>query len=702
MTATFGRYAASLWRGLAAALAVLAAGGAAIPAHAAAGPSQDAEFVEGRLIAAVDAVGDLEGIPAGLDLVLAEGWKTYWRSPGDAGLPPTVDWSGSTNVADVAWHWPAPERFTLFGIETFGYSHQVVFPLTVTPERAGDPVALRGQASVLVCSDICVPATMTLALDLPAGPAVPDGVAANLIDRFEASVPDDGVASGLSLERVGVSGPDLLVVNATAREPFVAPDLFAEAPYGFAFGPPEVDLSDGGRRALIRLPLVQAPSESATLDGAVVTATLVDGGRAAERTFTVGAAAPGGSGATLSLAAILGLAVLGGFILNLMPCVLPVLSLKLVSVAGSGGRTPAEVRWGFLASAAGIVASFLVLAAAAAAVKAAGGAVGWGIQFQQPLFLIFMIVLLTLFACNLLGLFEVTLPGGLADRAGQAGGKGLGGHFATGAFATLLATPCSAPFLGTAVGFALARGTGEIVMVFAALGIGMALPYLAVAAWPRTAARLPRPGAWMVWLKRTLSLALIATAVWLLAVLAVQVSVLGAYTVAALMVLLGLLLWGRRALDGRARFASSAVAALIAFGAFLAPAQFGDGARSVSASTTDWMAFERTEIDRLVAAGQTVFVDVTADWCITCQANKALVLNREEIADRFGDGGVVPMRADWTAPDPAIASFLAEHGRYGIPFNIVFGPSAPAGIALPELLTRGAVLSALAEADGRG
>ena len=669
----------------------------------------EGEFVDARLIASANGVGELDSIPAGLHIRLPDGWKTYWRSPGEAGLPPAVDWTGSGNTADVRFDWPAPHRFTLFGIDTFGYAEEVVFPLWVTPQQAGEAVSLSGRLDLLVCSDICIPAQFDLSLDLPAASATADARSANLIDRFAAIVPEDGAAFGLAIERLTAeAGPDeRLFVEATAREPFVAPDIFVEAGIGFSFGAPSITFEEDGRRLRAEIGLLEAPADGPALTALPVTVTLVDGARTLEWSGTTSAPSGGvaGDGGSTGLAVVLLLAVLGGLILNLMPCVLPVLSLKLLSVLGHGGGSARVVRTGFLATAAGIVASFLVLAGAATAVKLAGGAVGWGIQFQQPLFLIAMVVILTLFACNLLGFFEIALPSAVGDAALKVGqGDSLAGHFGTGAFATLLATPCSAPFLGTAVGFALSRGPFEIFAVFLALGIGLALPYLAVAAVPRLATMLPRPGPWIVVMKRILSLALIATALWLLSVLLVQSGVAAVALIGVLMVAMGLMLWRRKGMAGGARLAGSATAAVLAMAAFLAPLPFDRAQSGPSEAVVemDWTDFDRAAIDRLVADGRIVFVDVTADWCLTCQANKQLVLYRGTVAERLGADDVVPMQADWTLPDDAIASFLASYGRYGIPFYVVYGPNTPDGLVLPELLTSDIVLDAIGEAGQAG
>jgi len=424
----------------------------------------------------------------------------------------------------------------------------------------------------------------------------------------------------------------------------------------------------------------------------------------------VPAAAPGGAPAGPSTATwltVLGAALLGGLILNLMPCVLPVLSLKLLAAVGYGGAERRAIRRGFLASAAGIVVSFLLLAAGAVALKEAGVAVGWGMQFQQPMFLAAMATLVVLFAANLWGLFELPLPRAIADLGAQlpreSATKGsLTGHFLTGAFATLLATPCSAPFLGTAVGFALAGGPVEITAVFAAMGVGLALPYLVVAAVPDLARALPKPGPWMAVLRRVLAIALALTAAWLLSVLAAQAGLAAALTIAGAYVVLGLTL----AMPGGRRLAlpAGALAAAAALVVTWSAERGSPAGRPVTeqaeSGAANWSRFDPALIEALVGDGKVVLVDVTADWCLTCRVNKAAVLDRGPVAALLADGSVTGIRADWTSPDPAIADYLASFGRYGIPFNAVYGPAAPGGIALPELLTDTAVLAAIREAAG--
>ena len=677
--------------------------------------------VEMRLVSAVAGVGDLAELRLGLHFRMQPGWKIYWRSPGTAGYPPEAKWTESTNLSSVDIAWPAPERFMIFGLESLGYKDEVVLPLTIRPENPGQPLSLRAEVNYLTCKELCIPGEGVLALDIPAGPAsaTPE---AGLIDRYRAKVPVDAAILGVAVEEAVLKPePDetvLLRLAVKSKQPFVKPDLFAEGPLTVFFEQPEIVLSANGRRLVATFR--GSGAEPDEILAAPLLVTLVDGDRASEQAMPgelVDAfpALPPGYGAGrgaggISLWWILGFALLGGLILNLMPCVLPVLSLKFLSVLGHGGRENTDVRLGFLASVAGIVSSFLVLAGALAALKAAGATIGWGIQFQQPVFLAIMVVIITLFAWNLFGLFEIQLPRKINDLlALDTGPKhdhhhSLGGHFLTGAFATLLATPCSAPFLGTAVGFALSRGTGEIFLVFGALGIGMSAPYLLVAAFPGMATRLPRPGAWMVTMKRILGLLLAATGVWLITVIATETGIETAIGIAGLALSIGVVFWLRRLEGSRLGRHAGKVAVLlsaaIVAAPIFAPSDGDAGQRAVDDAI--WRPFDEAEIGRLVAEGKTVLVDVTADWCITCQVNKAAVLSRGPVARLMEDGAVVAMRADWTLPSQEIADYLAKFGRYGIPFNAVYGPDAPDGVMLPEILVTDSVLAAVEQAGGAG
>ena len=368
----------------------------------------------------------------------------------------------------------------------------------------------------------------------------------------------------------------------------------------------------------------------------------------------------------------------------------------MLSVISHGGGDAKLVRHSFMVTAAGILFSFLALAGVTILLKEAGLAVGWGVQFQQPVFLAVLILLLTFFAANMWGLFEINPPRWLADSLTGPYHPKLAGDFATGAFATILATPCSAPFLGTAVGFALASGPQNILIVFLALGFGMTLPYLAVALCPRLATALPRPGPWMISLRHLLGWALAFTALWLIWVLAAQISGRGAFVVGLCMLaILGLFALKRMRQRYYLNFGIASFA-LLAFGTVLAGTLTPKPNAVVEAG---WHLFDETEIAADVAAGKTVFVDVTADWCLTCKANKKFVLSSDDIKQRLFHSNVIPMQADWTNPDPVITAFLQKYGRYGIPFNAVFGPGTAQGVVLPELLSSDAVNKALDQAE---
>ena len=667
------------------------------------------EAVTARLVTAEDGVApDATTLSAGLHLDLRGAWKSYWRSPGEVGLPPTIDWTGSENVAGATMLWPAPTRFEAFGIENLGYADEVLMPLEIVLERPGERATLRGTVSLLVCETICVPERFELALDLGLGTGI-DRDAAMLIAEGAARVPQPGEAAGISLEGAAIAD-DALTLRLASTRTLAAPDIFPEIA-GATFGPPDIRVADGGTTLWARLPLTAKPK------GGPTALTVRDGAFAAELPLVLGDAAPAPPDGTAvpvserrSLTLMIGLALLGGLILNVMPCVLPVLSIKLASAVKLGGGDLGRVRAGFLAAAAGVMAFVLALAVGTLALRSLGVAVGWGMQFQSPAFLAALVVILTVFAGNMAGAFEIALPGrlnaGLA-RAGS-GGAGAGGgaragllpDFLTGAFAALLATPCSAPFLGTAVAFALSGSAADVLVIFTALGVGLALPYLLVALRPGMVRALPKPGPWMRWVRLALALALLATALWLALVLADTVGAVAAAPLGLAALAVAALVLAERL---PRRVPATLVALLLVLGIAvpaLAPATPATVAAARESSPFDWTAFDRTAIAPMVARGTVVFVDVTAAWCLTCKANKAATLDREPVASLLGGEGIVAMQADWTRPDEAIRLYLQANGRYGIPFNIVYGPGAPAGVPLPEILTDSAVLEAVEKARG--
>lgn len=614
------------------------------------------------LFSPVTATGTGDIVPLALRVRMEGNWKIYWRTPGDAGLPPALDWSGSENFKGHTMHWPAPHRFTIYDIDNIGYKHEAVFPLDIHVAEAGQPLSLNLKLDLLVCDDICVPETHTLHFALPGGEAAPSADA-EAYARARAALPVP-THDGARFDRVWLdydSGNRSFVVAemTVADKPSDAVDLFIEHPAATVFGKPAVKHDGKTGKLTLRAPVHSTePLDKieADLSAGDLMLTYVDGAHAVEGTLAL---APRPSDAPVQSVAKLGdkivtfdykillLALLGGLVLNLMPCVLPVLSLKILSVVSHGGKDSRGVIFkNFMASAAGILFSFWLIAGVLVALKSAGETIGWGIQFQHPGFLAFLTIVVLGFAANMWGLFEIPLPRFIARHATpkSADEPTLAGHFLTGAFATLLATPCTAPFLGTAVGFALARGAVEIFTIFTFLGLGLALPYILLAVSPRVFKYMPRPGAWMVRLRKVLALALVATALWLGSIL---VTITATPTLAK-----------------------------------------------------GWEKFEQPRIAAELDAGKTVFVDVTADWCLTCKANKRFVLERDSVAAALDAENVVKLQADWTQRDEGIAAYLQSYGKYGIPFNIVYGPGAPDGIVLPELLTESAVLDALSEAAG--
>lgn len=404
----------------------------------------------------------------------------------------------------------------------------------------------------------------------------------------------------------------------------------------------------------------------------------------------------------LHLGLMLLLALLGGLILNAMPCVLPVLSLKVFALVKEAGKGRAEVVVGALTTSLGILVSFWVLALGAVVARAAGASVGWGIQFQEPVFVTFLTVVVVLFCLNLWGLFEIPLPSRLARLTESGPRQGVPGHLATGMFATLMATPCSAPFLGTAVGFALAQEAATILAIFTAVGVGMALPYLAVAVAPGALRLLPRPGPWTETLKGVMGFLLAGAAVWLFFVLAAQISAERLALLKLGLLGMALFLWlrqGRPAVAPARRLGTLGVVASVLFtlGVPLYGGEIGREPTEVHTERIAWVPFERQRLDALVADGRLVFVDVTADWCFTCKVNERLVLETRTVADAFEAHEVVPMKADWTNRDPEIGAYLAEFGRYGIPFYVLYRPGQEPHL-FGELITRDGIVSTVRSA----
>lgn len=650
-----------------------------------------------RLITGSDTVG-AGPLRAGLEFSYAPGWHGYWRTPGDAGIAPVLDWAGSQNGEAPSVFWPAPTRLIVSGLQNSVYEGRFVLPMTIERPDPHTATMIRLAVDYAACSTICVPAHADLTLAVPVGPG---GASAETlaIAAAQARVPQSPAAAGFevlrsSLEPAGSATN--LVVEVRSTMPFASPDLFVEGAGDGLPPAPTVQLSDDGHRATLTETLAPGRPEGP------LTLTLVDGDRSAEFTRPPVTAALPPAAVERGWVFILASALLGGLILNLMPCVLPILSIKLFSLSRHAGAERRAVRLGFIATALGIVTCFLGLAAALIGVKWSGATIGWGIQFQQPWFLAGVSGLTVLFAASFFDWLAIGLPQAFVRLSGATSRVALVEAYLAGVFSTLLATPCSAPFVGTAVGFALAQGPREILAVFLCLGLGMATPFLAAAMAPGLVAWLPRPGPWMLRLRKGLGLLLLGTTVWLLVVLD-SVAGVGPATLVGvfLAALLAFRFWvtSARDLEGRSwPGLATAGLALVAVAAAFWPASGGAGARG---DGDGWQAFDQLRLDQAIAAGKTVLVDVTASWCLTCKVNEATALETAVVRARFAQPGTMRMRADWSRPNPAVAGYLQHFARFGIPLDVVYGPGRPGGEALPELLSATTVVDALDRAGGR-
>ena len=663
-----------------------------------------------RLISSIQAVGELDTIPIGLEIRLKPGWKTYWRSPGVSGLPPKVDLSKSSNLSSSVFHWPLPSRFSYYDIDVVGYSQEVIFPIDLLVERVGQPLHLKAVVEILVCDDVCIPHVMNLTLNLPSGLASPTNYT-NIINRYRAQVPGDGKNTGLTFEGASYKGSltnPTLEVKFSSFSVLESPDLLVEGPNEMLFSKPNFTFFDDRKTVLIKVKVEESYPEHSLENtyNQPLRLTFFDGNRSIEKQtvpIQISLTEEKNRYNYFKLLSIIFVALLGGLLLNLMPCVLPVLSIKLLSLVSYGGKDHKYVRHSFLATAGGIIFSFIILAIFVVTIKKAGLDIGWGIQFQQPLFITFMVIVLTLFAANTWGLYEIRLPSHVSYLAANAGrGRTLKASFFEGAFATLLATPCSAPFLGTAVGFALSGGVVEIFLVFTSLAIGMSVPFLLLAIFPKFASIMPRPGPWMIWLKKTISLILIVTSLWLLSVIKLQVSATSAFIIGILMMLIIILLLARRFVSFRLLLPFKISICFVIFCALLTPLIFtfqkNDRENSKNGIIDGWELFDSEKITKVVRTGNLVFVDITAEWCITCQFNKSRVLQTKEIEELLNSPNVVKFRGDWTKPEASIANYLSQFKRFGVPLNVIYGPNFTTGVLLPEILSKKSILLGLKKA----
>lgn len=694
---------------LAAAFAALALGLAA--AGPAAAAPVDAGHLQAELVAGRTAVAPGGTILLALRQKIAPGWHTYWRNPGDSGEATTLTWSlpPGWRAGDLVW--PAPERMRTGPLMDYGYTGEVLLPVPVTAPasaRPGQTVTLKAQAQFLVCKDICVPAQADLSLPLrvAARPGGADPAWGAAVARAEAEAPKPGLLKAAMTLRGGKI--ELSVTGPPAAGPGRAQAYFF--PYASDVidhaQPQPVELG----RAGLTLTLVPGSAFKTGKPPSSLTGVLALGPRAYEITARAGpplagaaglgppAAAAGTGGFGRRFGVAVSFAFLGGLILNLMPCVFPILSMKAAALARHAHH-PGQARVQGLAFAAGVAATFLGLAALLIAARAAGQAVGWGFQLQSPVVLAVLCLLMLLVALNLSGVFEV--GAGLQALAGAAPGadhEGAWGAVLTGALAVAVAAPCTAPFMAPAIGFALVQPPAAALAVFLSLALGMAAPFTALAFAPGLLSRLPRPGPWMDGLRKVLAFPMYATAAWLLWVLALRGDPARLAELLAALVLTAFAAWAygaaqrARLAGGRAwaGFGAAGIAGAVALAAAVWPQA---GAAEVTAQP-----YAPATLAALRAEGRPVFVNFTAAWCVTCQVNERVALSGRAVARAFQRDGVVYLVGDWTKRDADIAQALSEHGRAGVPLYLMYGAGGREAQVLPQLLTEDMVVKAADQA----
>ncbi len=674
--------------------------------------------VTARLVAERTRVAPGETIDLALVLDIRPGWHTYWQNPGDSGEAPRLAWElpAGVRVGDIRW--PYPSLMRVGPLANYGYSGRAIHPVALSVPAdwpPGKPLSLRVRADWLVCEEHCIPegGDLDLALDVvdPADLSTADTATDMAIAQARAALPQVPI-DGASLTRTAAGARLQVPVSAFQGSPesvwFFADrwgliDHAAPQPWRLEGEDLLVDLSLGDAPGAVGSGLLVVGAGDRTRAWPV-SAELSPARAPATGTEPVPKSAPepGVEGDDLGLPMALLLALAGGLILNLMPCVFPVLAMKALSLAGQGRADQRERLQHALAYTGGVLAFFGVIAALLLGLRAWGQAVGWGFQLQYPPFVALMAYMFLTLGLGLAG--ALNLGSRIMGLGGVGPATGLAGAFATGGLAALVAAPCTAPFMGAALGYAVTLAWPGALAVILTLGLGLALPFVALSLVPGVARRLPRPGPWMDGLKQFLAFPLFATAAWLVWVLSVQAGPPGVAAVLAGMVLLALGLWAReqtRYGHWRRRALGVAVAGFglgsaLLLGLTLEGIQPEPGAATqAQGSTLVSEPYTRERLDQALAEGQPALVNMTAAWCITCLVNERVALSRPAVAEAVARGGTLYLKGDWTGRDPAITAYLASFGRNGVPLYVWY-PRSGAPQVLPQVLTEGMVLAALA------
>ncbi len=676
------------------------------------------------LIAEQDAIQPGVPFTLGLHMRMDPGWHSYWQNPGDSGEATEIEWALPAGFTTGPMQWPFPESIDVPPLRSYGYSDEVLLMTEITPPadvQPGTSVELSGIAYWLICEEICLPAEEAISLTLPVREAA-DDVAANAshFEEAHANLPVKDFNWFVAATRNTGSYVLQITPPGTFTDSLEALYFFSAENTAIEHAAPQPLTRNGDTYLLAMQQSEYATGPANRLQGVLVADAQAFGAGAralavdvlVQDARDIAAGIPEGTtpdgSSNQSLLGWLALALGGGLLLNLMPCVFPILSLKVLGFAEQSEAAASSIRkqgWWF---GLGVLVSFWILAGLLLGLRAAGSQIGWGFQLQSPLFVAAMASLFFVIGLNLMGVFEIGL---FTSRIGaKAHGESGQRAFMDGVLATLVATPCTAPFMGAALGAAIVLPTAQALLIFTALGAGMALPYVLLANMPALVHKLPKPGAWMETLKQVLAFPMLATTIWLVWVFGNQTSVDGAALLLLGMLLIGAACWilGRWPaiqISTATRLTSRAIAialAVLAFTSVYAGTQFlpaagaATGASSNATSDSVWQPFSQARVDALQAAGTPVFIDFTATWCITCQVNKRTTLNNKPVLDAFAQKGVTLFQADWTNEDPEITAALEKHGRSGVPMYVLDAGDGSSPILLPEILTESIVLEALA------
>jgi len=659
--------------------------------------AQPAPHVRGELVPSVTQVAAGETFKVIFAQDIDPGWHTYWLNPGDSGAPPSIRWQVPDGVEVSDFAYPYPERIPYGPLMNYGYHDEVRLPFDVTiPESFADgELTLEGSGQVLVCADICIPQKVTLSLAVPIGPTRVDESRVSYFEEAAALIP-----ANLSVPTSFTASED--EIRLTIGLPSIQGDRIESVDY-FPLVPDTIDNpSDQSFRmteAGLELTLVPGYSfEAADADFSGLLVIREDVGDGVVSSFQIidsaagaGAASAAGEVVETGLLMALVFAFLGGLILNLMPCVFPVLSIKILSLVESVHEEGESIRLHGWAYVFGVVASFIAIAAVLMALRAGGEAIGWGFQLQSPIVVSLLAYLFLVIGLNLMGVFEIALS--VLDSEG----KGYTGSISTGVLATVVAAPCTAPFMGAALGYALLQSPVTGILVFAALGFGMAVPYLLLCYSPALLSRLPRPGNWMVVLRQALAFPMFASAIWLVWVLGIQAGPTAMMQVLGGGLIIAFGIWLMQQSSGLLPRVISVVLIIVALsvGVMQQPStEPANMANADSPSGSPAQPYSSEALEEALAKGP-VFVNFTAAWCITCKVNELNALETTTVREAFLEKGITYLKADWTNEDPKTTAALQEYGRTGVPLYLLYKKGAGEAEVLPQILTPSIVTDAL-------